>query len=75
MEIKLMVGQRISEWPSKHIAKSVIFENNRLTMGEQKNAILNFYNLLLTEFRVLTPHAMCHTVTPHRNFSELLVKW
>ena len=28
-----------------------IFENNRLAIGEQKNAIENFYALLLTEFR------------------------
>ena len=33
------------------IAKSAIVENNSLTMGEQKNAIENFYYLLLTEFR------------------------
>ena len=26
-------------------------ENNGLTIGEQKNAIQNFYNPLLTEFR------------------------
>ena len=39
-----------------HIAKSVIFENNRLTIGEQKNAIQNFYNLLLIEFRVMMAH-------------------
>ena len=36
-----------------HIAKSAIFENNRLTIGQQKNAIQNFYNLLLTEFRLM----------------------
>ena len=35
------------------IAKLVIFENNRLTIGEQKNAIQNFYNPLLTEFRLM----------------------
>ena len=35
----------------EHIAKSAIIENNSLTIGEQKNAIENFYNLLLTEFR------------------------
>ena len=29
-------------------------ENNRLTIGEQKNAIENVYNLLLTEFRHMT---------------------
>ena len=34
-----------------HKSKSVIFENNGLTIGEQKNAIKNFYNLLLTDFR------------------------
>ena len=33
-----------------HIAKSAIVEYNSLTVGEQKNAIQNFYNLLLTEF-------------------------
>ena len=44
------------DWPflltgTGHIAKSGIFENNGLTMGEQKNAIEKFYTLLLTEFR------------------------
>ena len=34
-----------------HNAKLAIHENNRLTMGEQKNAIQNVYTLLLTEFR------------------------
>ena len=34
-----------------HNAKSAIHENNGLTIGEQKNGIRNFYNLLLTEFR------------------------
>ena len=29
----------------------MIHENNGLTIGEQKNAIQNFYNPLLTEFR------------------------
>ena len=33
-----------------HIAKLAIFENNRLTIGEQKNAIQNMYNQMLTEF-------------------------
>ena len=33
-----------------HIGKSGIFENNGLTIGEQKNAIEKFYTLLLTEF-------------------------
>ena len=28
-------------------------ENNRLTIGEQKNAIENFYNPLLMEFRLM----------------------
>ena len=37
----------------EHIAKLAIFKNNRLTIGEQKNAIQNFYNLLLTEFRLM----------------------
>ena len=36
------------------MTKLAIFENNRLTIGEQKNAIQNFYNLLLTEFRDMT---------------------
>ena len=36
-----------------HIAKFIIFENNMLTIGEQKNAIHNFYNLLLKEFRLI----------------------
>ena len=35
----------------QHIAKLAIFENNRLTIGEQKNAIENFYHLLLSEIR------------------------
>ena len=35
----------------EHIAKLGIFENNGLTIGEQKNAIEKFYTLLLTEFR------------------------
>ena len=33
------------------MAGVLIPENNRLTIGEQKNAIQNIYNLLLTEFR------------------------
>ena len=32
------------------ITRSVIFENNWLTVGKQYNAVQNFYNLLLTEF-------------------------
>ena len=32
------------------IAKSGIFENDGLTIGEQKNAIEKLYTLLLTEF-------------------------
>ena len=31
-------------------------ENTRLTIGEQKNAIQNFYNPLLTEFRDKLEH-------------------
>ena len=38
---------------SKHIAKLAIFENNRLTIGEQKNTIQNFYNILLMEFHLM----------------------
>ena len=34
-----------------HIAKSVIFKNNRLTIGAYSSAIQNVYNLLLIEFR------------------------
>ena len=34
-----------------HNAKLAIHGNNGLTIGEQKNAIQNFYNPLLTEFR------------------------
>ena len=37
-----------------HNAKSAIHENKRLTIGEQKNAIQNLYNPLLTEFRHMT---------------------
>ena len=33
-----------------HNARLVIYENNGLTIGEQKNAIQNCYNPLLTEF-------------------------
>ena len=33
-----------------HIAKSVIFENNRLTIEEQYRAIQNLYTKMLTEF-------------------------
>ena len=33
------------------MAKLVIFENNWPTIGEQKNAIENFHNLLQKEFR------------------------
>ena len=36
-----------------HMAKSVIVENNRLTIGEQYIAIQNFYNPVLTEFRLM----------------------
>ena len=35
----------------RSMAKLVILENNRLTIEGQKNAIENFYNLLLTKFR------------------------
>ena len=34
-----------------HNAKWAIHGNSGLTIGEQKNAIQNFYNPLLTEFR------------------------
>ena len=34
-----------------HHAKSMIHENNGLTIGEQKNTIQNFYNPLLAELR------------------------
>ena len=33
--------------------KSFIFENNSLTIGEQKNVAQNFHNLLLTEFHLI----------------------
>ena len=33
-----------------YIANLLIFENNKLTIGEEKNAIENFYNLFLPEF-------------------------
>ena len=53
-----------------HIAKSVIFENNRLIIEEQKNAIQNAYNLLLTEFRVMVIHycltTACQTIIYYR---------
>ena len=38
-------------YPLQHNAKSAIHENHGLTIGEQKNAIQNFYNPLLIEFR------------------------
>ena len=44
-------SQSVESLQHFHIAKLVIFENNGLTIGEQKNAIQNFYNPLLTEFR------------------------
>ena len=37
--------------PGDHNAKWTIQKNNSITIGEQKNAIQNFYTLLLTEFR------------------------
>ena len=38
-----------------HIAKLAKFQNNGLTIREQKNGIENFYNLLLTEYEVCVP--------------------
>ena len=32
------------------LAKSTMFENNRLTIEDQNNTTENFYNLLLKEF-------------------------
>ena len=50
---------------SYHNAKLAIHENNRLTIGEQKNAIQNYYNLLLTEF----PHM------GHVSFTNIMALW
>ena len=49
---------RYLEWDLVHrsIAKTAIFDNNRLTIGEQKNAIENVYKLLLIEFRYMVGH-------------------
>ena len=44
ISIKKGIGGPVFPLWSHHIAKSPIFENNRLTIGEQKNAIQNFYN-------------------------------
>ena len=47
-----------------HNAKKAIHENNGLSIGEQKNAIQNLYNPLLTEFLDMLPSAILMWLFP-----------
>ena len=55
-----------------HIAKLVIFENNGLTIGEQKNAIQNFYNPLVQNFATWT---WIHAIKFSFNTLQTVLAW
>ena len=48
------------------MAKSAIVDNNRITIGEQRNAIQSVYNLLPTEFRDMCAVTFVYSATPDK---------
>ena len=55
---------------TESIPHQEMLKNSRLTIGEQKNAIENFYNLLLTTFRLM----MLSTALGSPSITVLLVR-